>query len=178
MVPLMPAGHLTNVTGGQTREHACAPCDPVSTPGKPRNGLQKWGRLCKSSRLYSVVGGGAGGGGKVSRPHNCAASRWSWGAFGGERGIRTDYFLAPPLKRKTYSSDSWNFSWLRTQRITRSNTLFICDALFRLVETFATWGHAGIYVQDLFIRFPLSACPRSCNFQPWLHIRVIWGTWK
>ena len=57
--------------------------------------------------------------------------------------------LGVPLRRKICSSDSWNSFWLRTQRITRSNTLFTWDALFRLVETSATWGHAGIYVQDL-----------------------------
>lgn len=93
------------------------------------------------------------------------------------RCIRTDTFLVP-LRRKICSSDSWNSFWLRTQRITRSNTLFTWDALFRLVETSATWGHAGIYVQDLLVRFPLSAYPQSCSLQPWLHVRVIWGTLK
>lgn len=81
----------------------------------------------------------AGGEGEQTVQPRCFFLSW---AFRGELGIRTDTFLVLH-KRKSRSNDSWNSSCLRSQR---SKTLFTWDVLFRLVETFATRGHAGIYV--------------------------------
>lgn len=154
----MLAGHLTNVTRGKS-ESTTVPDVTLCLL------LENHESVCKSGGGFTraqgpIVQGGRDGGSRgqwgwegeqITQPHYFFPPRE---AFKGDWGVRTDTFLVP-LRRKICSSDSWNSFWLRTQRITRSNTLFTWDALFRLVETFATWGHARIYVQDLFVRFPL-----------------------
>lgn len=66
-------------------------------------------------------------GGEREQTVQICLSFLSW-AFGGRRTDTLWVFH----KRKTCSSDFWNPPWLRTQWITRSNTLFTWDVLSRL----------------------------------------------
>lgn len=92
MVPLMLAGHLTNVTRGWACKPAYAPCDSVFAPGKPWKGMHMWEWFYQESRLkcWQVV--------KVSRLSIRAAPSCPE-LSRGERGVRTDTFCSSVKER-------------------------------------------------------------------------------